>query len=116
MEVFQEIDKYMDVCNTSSGNIFWLGAKTLDWEIFVRDEKQSFEKGNFTNWAYPLYEPTNQCIMIDRRGKWNAIRDCRGSLDLCPLCGFVGTPILTLKGKSVACLWLNLRKNHTTKL
>ena len=54
-------------------------------------------EGNFTNWGYRVYWKDNQCIAMDKSGKWWPYNDCNG-FELCPVCGFVGHPILTIKG------------------
>ena len=92
-----EVATYEAKCNTN-GNVFWLGSITEDFLLISRDANQNLIRGNYTNWNSPLFESENACVYMKTNAKWMAYSDCE-FLELCPVCGFIGTPVLTLKGK-----------------
>ena len=94
-----EVAPYQSEClDEASGNIAWLGATTKNFEIMLKDLKKNVVIGNFTNWKTPPFYKDNTCTYMNKDGKWLAHDSC-ADIELCPVCGFVGTPILTLKGK-----------------
>lgn len=94
----EEIPNFEEKCN-HDGKLFWLGASTKDYHIIVRNQKQKFVPGNYTNWSNPLFQKENTCVHMNSDGKWSPHTSICEFLELCPVCGFIGTPILTLKGK-----------------
>ena len=94
-ELAAEAHTYKSNCNTN-GNVFWLGASTKEFQLIVRNSTQDLVNGNYTHWGSPLFEGENRCANMNDEGTWLATNDCL--MELCPVCGFVGTPILTLKG------------------
>ena len=96
-QVFQEVSKYSSSCASSKGNVFWLGAETIYYKIYVREPNQKYVPGNYTNWDRPPFDAENDCIYMQKDGKWLSYQGCE-FLELCPVCGFVGTPALTMKG------------------
>ena len=101
-KLIAEILTYDKNCN-HEGNIFWLGASTKDYQIFSRDSDQNLVPGNFTNWNSPLFNWQNKCVYMKSNGKWVAHTTYCDFLQLCPVCGFIGTPILSLKGQYIQC-------------
>ena len=95
-ELLTEVNSYESKCE-SNGNIFWLGASTENYDLVLRDNNQNLVRGNFTNWNSPLFEGENDCVYMKKDGKWLAYTNCE-FIELCPVCGFIGTPILTMKG------------------
>ena len=63
----------------------------------MRDQNQKYVQGNYTNWERPLFDANNDCVYMHITGKWLAYAGC-DFLELCPVCGFIGTPVLTIKG------------------
>ena len=84
-------------CEGLSGSIFWLGGRVEKNKLLVRDSNQDFVAANFTNWNRPLVNDDISCIQMNNEGKWDALESCM-LVELCPVCGFTGTPVLTLKG------------------
>ena len=96
-KLVKEIETFEPQCAGSDGNVFWMGASTSDFKLLLKDHKQNQVIGNFSDWKAPLYEANNECVYMRKDGKWLSYNGC-GFLELCPVCGFVGTPVLTLKG------------------
>ena len=93
-----EIDKYWSDCITPDGGVFWLGAKTRNFSLLLMNELHNFVPGNYTNYDKPLFKGDFSCIHMTKVGKWVAEPSC-GLMTLCPVCRFIGTPIMTLKGE-----------------
>ena len=94
-----ELAPYQAQClDKASGNVAWMGASTKDYEIIISGFAGHAAGGNYTNWKYPLFARDNKCTLMDKDGKWLAHLTCSG-MEFCPVCGFIGTPIFTLKGK-----------------
>ena len=96
--LLRQVDKYGSQCTTSSGSTFWLGAMTINYSIIKRNKFQKFVPGNFSNWVSPLFRGNFSCIHMNNKGQWYAEAECE-FIELCPVCQFIGTPILTIKGK-----------------
>ena len=92
-----EIGKYEPDCTTPDGSVFWLGAKTRNFSLLLLNELQEYVPGNYTNFNKPLFKGDFSCIHMTTEGKWQAEPSC-GLIALCPVCRFIGTPIMTLKG------------------
>ena len=98
-DLLAELALYQAQClDEASGNVAWMGATTKDFEIIISDLYSHVGAGNYTNWKYPLFAQDNKCTFMDKDGKWLAHLTCSG-MEFCPVCGFTGTPIFTLKGK-----------------
>ena len=103
-----EVSPYQSECeDEASGNVAWLGATTKNSEILMKDLTGHLTTGNFTNWRSPPFTKDNKCTYMRNDGKWLAHDSCSG-MELCPVCGFLGTPIFTLKGK-VSCFFPRLK-------
>ena len=87
---------YKFECEGLSGSIFWLGGRVEKNKLLVRDSNQDFVAANFTNWNRPLVNDDISCIQMNNEGKWDALESCV-LVELCPVCGFTGTPVLTLE-------------------
>ena len=96
--LLEEVLQYKQQCwEQATGNILWLGATTRNYELFWSGQDANISKGNFTNWKNTPFYKDNKCTIMEDSGKWFARKDCQG-FELCPVCGFIGHPILTLKG------------------
>ena len=96
--LLRKVENYGSQCTSSSGSVFWLGAMTINYSLFKRNIFQDFIPGNFTNWISPLFKGNFSCIHMNNKGEWYAEPEC-DFIELCPVCQFVGTPILTIKGR-----------------
>ena len=65
--------------------------------MWITNNRHRYIKSNFTKWDGPLFEPDNGCVYFTPDGKWKPYSKCWAGRT-CPICGFVGTPIFTLKG------------------
>ena len=101
IKLTNEIKTYESKClQKSSGNVFWLGATTKKFQPILQVGNQRENIGNSTNWGTPLFEPANKCVYMKMDGTWIASNTNCVRFELCPVCAFIGTPILTLKGIS----------------
>ena len=97
-QFLEKVTPYKSECEDAiSGNIAWLGAFTENSEVFITNNEGKVIKSNFTKWDGPLFEPDNGCIFLTPDGKWKPYSSCWVGRT-CPICGFVGTPVFTLKG------------------
>ena len=83
--------------DSSSGSVAWLGASVNNSQFFRFDEKQNIVRSNFSNLSRDLYSPKMSCVSVEEHGFWEAHTSCP-TIQLCAVCGFLGTPVLTLKG------------------
>ena len=98
-ELHEQLAAYQSDClDEASGNIAWMGATTKNFDVMINDLKKNLVQVNYTNWKYPPFAKDNKCTYMNMDGKWLAHHSCLFK-ELCPVCGFVGTPIFTLKGK-----------------
>ena len=99
--LLEEIAEYKTKClDSTTGNLAWLGAKTRDLKVLIETLEGDFEESVYANWLKTPYHANNNCTYIDSTGQWNAKENCY-LVELCPVCQFVSSPIITLKGKRV---------------
>ena len=107
-DLLEEVGKYLPEClENATGNVLWLGGTTKNFKLVLNESIWNVSQNNFTNWKIAPYWKDNNCILMDSSGKWLPLKDCSG-VRHCPVCGFVGHPMLTFKGKS-SCSIVSIR-------
>jgi hypothetical protein len=57
-------------------------------------------KSNFSKIDKEVFEPEMNCVSMRKDGIWETYTECTIEKS-CVVCGFVGTPVFTLKGKKI---------------
>ena len=93
--------------NVQKGKAAWLGMVRKDRKWYFSNDKNQLEHINYTSWD-PNKCTTDDCGMnnfgcpyLQTDGYWafGLSHSTCTTLELCTICSFVDTPILTLKGK-----------------
>ena len=97
-EVLERMNPFLSSClDESSENIAWLGASVLNSTFHIIDENNNLVKSNFSKLDKEMFEPEMNCVSLRKDGIWETYSECTIEKS-CVVCGFVDTPVFTLKG------------------
>ena len=85
------------------GTLLWLGVKRVNKVWYDVDKDNLIEELEYANWtANPTFGETDiDCAFMHPDGTWGYRRQNNGTcnyVDMCTVCTFINSPILTMKG------------------
>ena len=99
--VMEKLDPYMTQClDQSSDAVAWIGASVQNFSFSRLDEHQNNVHLNYSNLNKELFESDMSCVSIKRKGLWEPYTTCNFEQS-CVVCGFLKTPVFSLKGRNV---------------
>ena len=119
-KVLKIVNKHKKQCNkpmakTSEKPAVWIGAKKVNSKWYeARSDGTTGNLLNYTKWTYQEVKAGKDCAILLNDGLWKegASNECRSS-ELCTVCSFTHTPVLTLKG---ACFHSDIDWNYYIKI